>query len=76
MTALSEKVRKLYVGHVRAIVPLDCSIFLLTTEDVAQEGERSLLSSPGEEVDDEIETLYGPYFMIQIVHAEAAWESD
>jgi thiopurine S-methyltransferase len=76
LTALSEKVRKLYVGHVRAIVPLDCSMFLFTTENVCPEGETSLLPSQGEPVDDEIETLYGPYFMIQIVHTETAWESD
>jgi thiopurine S-methyltransferase len=76
LTALPEQVRKQYVTHMRGIVPLDCSIFLLTIEDGCQECVPALLTAPDEAVDDEIETLYAPYFVIQIAHAEAAWETD
>lgn len=76
LTALPEQVRKQYVAHMRDIVPVDCSIFLLTIEDGCQEEETSLLSVSCEAVDDEIETLYAPHFVIQIAHTEAAWESD
>ena len=76
LTALPEQVRKQYVAHMRRIVPEECSIFLLTIEDGRQEDETSLLLASGESVDEEIEALYALYFVIQIAHTEAGWESD
>ena len=76
LTALPEDIRRRYVSHLRDIVPLTCSIFLLTIEDAKPTCQSSLLSVTGNEVDEEIIALYERYFVIDIAHVEPAWESD
>lgn len=71
LTALPEGLRAAYLAHLRAIVPADCRILLLTTED-AEEGETDeevLAASP------EIVGLYGALFEVASMSAECALEA-
>jgi thiopurine S-methyltransferase len=73
LTALPEPIRKRYVSHMRHIIPSNCSVFLLTLEDVCPEDERSCNIG---DVDDEIRALYGDHFEIQTAHIETQRESN
>lgn len=75
LTALPEQVRKRYVAHMRQIVPMSCTIFLLTIEDICCVNGVFQPSATYEEIDEEIQALYGSYFSIKIAHSEAACES-
>lgn len=76
LTALPERVRKQYAAHMRDIVPLNCRVFLLTIEDGFQKVAASLLSAKDGDIDEEIKALYGPFFVIKVVHTEEALEPD
>jgi len=66
LTALDEDIRIRYVEQLRAIVPKQANIFLLTTEDCDNENRPDELIG----VDSEIESLYAARFQIELVHAE------
>ncbi|SEQ14973.1 thiopurine S-methyltransferase [Azotobacter beijerinckii] len=72
LTALPEDIRRLYVAHLRRIVPASAGVFLLTIED-AEEGD-SLVQALG--VDEELATLYSEGFEISLEHVESVFESD
>ena len=76
LTALPEDLRARYVAHLRSIVPLVCSIFLLTTEDAMPGGNGATLPMIEGVIDNEIKELYERYFDIDNAHTESAWESD
>ena len=66
LTALPEDIRKLYVDHMREIVPIDTNIFLLTIEDI----DEKILPEQVHCVDEEVKTLYSKYFHIKLAHVE------
>jgi thiopurine S-methyltransferase len=72
LTALPENLRRLYVAHLKQILPPACKIFLLTVED-AEEGETRevTLGASGE-----ITTLYSEAFEIELAHVESVLETD
>jgi thiopurine S-methyltransferase len=76
LTALPEDMRASYVAHLRSIVPLTCSIFLLTTEDASAMENTTMLATAEGVIDKEITTLYERHFIIDIAHTEPAWETD
>jgi thiopurine S-methyltransferase len=76
LTALPEDLREQYVAHLRHILPLSCSIFLLTTEDANPAADTDILQGLNGAVDGEIKSLYENYFDIEIAHAESASVSD
>jgi thiopurine S-methyltransferase len=72
LTALAEDIRVPYVARLRELVPADCELLLLTTED-AEEGEtlaQSQAAAP------EIERLYAREFAGGLILAESAFETD
>lgn len=72
LTALPEDIRRQYVSHLRKIVPETSQIFLLTTEDAA---ENETLSE-SLEVGEEIKALYSQNFRIDLTHIESIFELD
>lgn len=64
LTALPEALRPDYVAHLRAILPDDCRILLLTVEDL-DEGE-SEADAGGNSA--EVESLYAAHFSIRLLH--------
>jgi len=72
LTALPEPIRKLYVTHLRLIVPETTDVFLLTIED-ADENE-ALRHAP--QVDDEVKSLYSEGFEINLAHVDSVLEPD
>lgn len=72
LTALPEDIRRQYVSHLRKIVPETSQIFLLTTEDAA---ENETLSE-SLEVGEEIKVLYSQNFRIDLTHIESIFELD
>ena len=70
LTALPEDVRKLYVTHLRSILPQTITFFLLTAEDADETGAPAL---PGE-IDAEIAGLFSADFDIDLTHAESVFE--
>ncbi len=66
LTALPEELRASYVAHLRAILPADCVIFLLTEEDLDDEESESAAI----EASEEIQLLYADGFEIELRHAE------
>lgn len=76
LTALPETLRTHYVAHLRSIVPLTCSIFLLTTEDAIAMDDASTRPMTEGVIDNEVTGLYERHFVIEITHTEPAWESN
>jgi thiopurine S-methyltransferase len=76
LTALPEALRERYVAHLRHIIPLECSIFLVTVEDVMPVVNGVVLPATDEVIDREINALYERYFVIEIAHVEIAWMPD
>ncbi len=72
LTALPEDIRRLYVNHLRLIVPQTTDVFLLTIEDT--ECDKALPQVPS--VDEEIEALYAEDFEINLAHTESMREYD
>jgi len=72
LTALPEDIRGRYVAQLRRIVPDTSEIFLLTTEDAAEND--SLSTALG--VDKEIKALYSEGFEIDLAHVESVFEQD
>ncbi|MDD4915352.1 MAG: thiopurine S-methyltransferase [Methylococcales bacterium] len=70
LTALPEDIRGSYVEHLRRLVPVNASVFLLTTEDA----EQSAAPDSGFCVDAEINTLFSTDFDIDLTHAESGFE--
>lgn len=72
LTALPEAVRHAYLAHLRKILPEQCSMFLLTTEE-PDDGE-----TPDQAfaIADEITSLYTLAFDIQLRHVENIFEPD
>ncbi|AEG02214.1 thiopurine S-methyltransferase [Methylomonas methanica] len=72
LTALPEDIRKQYVSHLCKIVPDTSEIFLLTTEDAAEN------ETLGEslEIGEEITALYSQNFRIDLTHIESIFELD
>lgn len=71
LTALPEDIRKLYVAHLKRLVPESATVLLLTTED-AEEEDRSHAQALG--VAEEIKTLYAEDFEIDLTHAESVFD--
>jgi thiopurine S-methyltransferase len=67
LTALPEDIRRLYVAHLKLILPAACKVFLLTVED-ADEGE-SLEVTMGTSA--EITALYSEAFKIELAHVQS-----
>jgi len=72
LTALPEDIRRLYVNHLRLIVPQTTDVFLLTIEDM--EYNKAMPQVP--RVDEEIEELYSEDFDINLAHTESMREYD
>jgi thiopurine S-methyltransferase len=70
LTALPEDVRRLYVAHLKQIVPAACKVFLLTVED-ADEGEAREVTLGASA---EITALYSEAFEIELAHVESILE--
>jgi thiopurine S-methyltransferase len=70
LTALPEAIRRLYVAHLKQIVPAACKIFLLTVED-ADEGETREVTLG---TSTEITALYSETFEIELAHVESILE--
>ena len=71
LTALPEDVRRLYVAHLKLILPAACKMFLLTVED-ADEGETQEVTLGSSA---EITALYSEAFWIELAHVESVMES-
>jgi len=72
LTALPEDIRRLYVTHLKNIMPATAQVFLLTNEDA--EEDEPLIQALG--VAEEIESLYAKDFEIDLAHVESAFELD
>lgn len=72
LTALPEDIRQRYVSHLRKIIPQSSQIFLLTTEDAAENETLSQSLDIGEE----IKSLYAQNFRIDLTHIESVFELD
>ncbi|MDD5215516.1 MAG: thiopurine S-methyltransferase [Methylococcales bacterium] len=72
LTALPEKIRRIYVAQLRLLVPKTVNIFLLTIED-AEENE-TLAESMG--IGEEIRTLYEKFFEIYLTYVDSMFEPD
>ncbi len=72
LTALPEDIRRRYVSHLRTIAPETSRIFLLTTEDAAENETLSESLAIGEE----ITALYAKNFRIDLTHIESVFEID
>lgn len=72
LTALPEEIRHAYLAHLRKIVPAQCQMFLLTTEE-PDEGE-----TPDQPfaIAAEISHLYALAFDIQLRNVENVFEAD
>lgn len=71
LTAFPEATRRLYVAHLKAILPVAAKVFLLTTEvPEADETPAQMLAT-----DAEIVTLYAAAFEIELAHVEQALEA-
>lgn len=72
LTALPEDIRRLYVAHLKLILPAACKVFLLTVED-ADEGETREVTLG---TSAEITALYTEAFVIELAHVESVLEPD
>jgi thiopurine S-methyltransferase len=72
LTALPEDIRQRYVSHLRKITAATSQIFLLTTEDAAE--NETLIQSLA--VNEEIKSLYAYNFRIDLAHVESVFELD
>jgi len=72
LTALPDEIRAEYLAHLRSILPAECKMLLLTTEE-PDEGETQ--GQPFA-VADEIASLYTSAFEIQLSHVESIFEPD
>jgi thiopurine S-methyltransferase len=72
LTALPENIRRLYVAHLKVILPPACKVFLLTVED-ADEGETQEVTQGASA---EITALYSEAFQIELAHVESVPEPD
>jgi thiopurine S-methyltransferase len=72
LTALPLDIRKLYVTHLRLIVPDAEQVFLLTAEDVDESEE----FNPDYVVDSEINSLYATDYNIEVAHKERVSVTD
>jgi thiopurine S-methyltransferase len=70
LTALPEDIRRLYVTHLKTIIPAACKVFLLTVED-ADEGETREVTLGASA---EITALYTQAFEIELAHVESVLE--
>lgn len=70
LTALPEALRKMYVSHLRKIVPNNANVVLLTTED--EEEHQTLVQALG--VSNEVKFLYSDNFDIKLAHVESLYE--
>lgn len=70
LTALPEDIRRLYVAHLKLILPAACKVFLLTVED-ADEGETREITLGASA---EITALYTEAFIIELAHVESVLE--
>ncbi len=71
LTALPEELRAAYLAHLRAIVPADCRILLLTTEDAEdRETDEEILA-----ISAEIAGLYGRLFNVELKSAQCFLEA-
>ena len=70
LTALPENIRRLYVAHLKLILPPACKVFLLTVED-ADEGEAREVTLGASA---EITELYSQAFEIELAHVESVLE--
>ena len=70
LTALPEDIRRLYVAHLKLILPSACKVFLLTVED-ADEGETREVTLGASA---EITSLYSEAFKIELAHVESVLE--
>ena len=57
--------REQYVAQIRAIIGSEASVFLLTVEDIAKAS-----SQHKSHIDDEIVSLYGQYFEIELTYVQ------
>jgi thiopurine S-methyltransferase len=67
LTALPEDIRKLYVAHLRLLLPRNVKVFLLTAEDV----EATESSDSADSIDAEINSLFATDFDIDLMHVES-----
>jgi thiopurine S-methyltransferase len=72
LTALPENIRRLYVAHLKVILPPACKVFLLTVED-ADAGETQEVTQGASA---EITALYSEAFRIELAHVESVQEPD
>lgn len=72
LTALPEPIRKLYVDHLRLIIPETTDVFLLTIEDM----EKNQTPKQAPHVDEEIKSLYSGGFEINLAHVDSVLEFD
>lgn len=72
LTALPADIRKRYVVHLQKIISKTSQIFLLTTEDAAE--NTPLNQALG--VDEEIVSLFSRAFWINLAHVDSVFESD
>lgn len=72
LTALPDEIRGAYIDQLRNILPADCKMLLLTTEE-PEEGETQ--GQPFA-VADEIASLYASAFDIELSHVESIFEPD
>lgn len=72
LTALPGDIRRLYVAHLRRIVPANAGVFLLTIEDA----EEDLPLEQALGVDEELSALYSEGFEISLEHVESVFEAD
>jgi thiopurine S-methyltransferase len=70
LTALPVDIRRLYVAHLKEIIPAACKVFLLTVED-ADEGETQEVTQGAST---EITALYSEAFEIELAHVESVLE--
>lgn len=72
LTALPEDLRAAYLVQLQCIVPADCKMFLLTTE----EPDSNETADQPYAIADEITDLYALAFDIELRHVESAYETD
>lgn len=72
LTALPEDIRKCYVVHLQKIISKTSRVFLLTTEDAAE----NVPLSQALGVDEEIASLFSRAFRINLAHVDSVFEPD
>jgi thiopurine S-methyltransferase len=72
LTALPDDLRSAYLAHLRLILPSNCKMFLLTTE----EPDAGEMQDQPFAVADEITSLYSSTFEIQLSHVESSFEAN